>query len=66
MNLEIDDTKTMTHIWYKLPDEYDTIVENLGDKLDGKYNTLYFEIICGKISEKYNLTSLLLETNNSK
>ena len=56
----------MTHIWYKLPDEYDTIVENLGDKLDGKYNTLYFEIICGKISEKYNLTNLLLETNNSK
>ena len=47
----------MTHILLNLPEEYQDIVEILEDKLDEDKNTLTINMICYKLSVKYNWTN---------
>ena len=44
----------ITHIILNLPEEYQTIVEILEEKLDYEYNTSTLDKIRDKISVKYN------------
>ena len=54
LDTQIDDSEMMTHILLNLPEEYQDIVEILEDKLDEDKNTLTINMICYKLSVKYN------------
>ena len=54
---KIDDSEMMSHILSNLPEEYQTIVEIIEDKLDDGSDFITIERIRDNILVKYDLTN---------